>query len=31
VCKERMIAFGQAGHGAQIRAKPLREIAKLYV
>jgi fructose-bisphosphate aldolase, class II len=30
VCKARMIAFGQAGHGAQIRAKSLKEMAKVY-
>jgi fructose-bisphosphate aldolase class II len=30
VCKARMIAFGQAGQASKIRAKPLKEIAKLY-
>jgi fructose-bisphosphate aldolase class II len=31
VCKARMIAFGQAGQAPKIRAKSLKEIAKLYV
>ena len=31
VCKERMIAFGQAGQASKIRAKSLQEIAKMYV
>jgi fructose-bisphosphate aldolase, class II len=31
VCKARMIAFGQAGQASKIRAKPLKEIAKLYL
>ena len=30
VCKERMIAFGQAGQGSKIRAKSLKEVAKMY-
>src|SRR5690606_10450480 len=31
VCIERMIAFGQAGNAPKIRAKSLREFAKIYV
>jgi fructose-bisphosphate aldolase class II len=30
VCKARMIAFGQAGQASKIRAKPLKDIAKIY-
>ncbi len=30
VCKARMIAFGQAGNGSKIRAKSLKDIAKIY-
>jgi fructose-bisphosphate aldolase class II len=30
VCKERMIAFGQAGQASKIRAKSLKEVAKMY-
>jgi fructose-bisphosphate aldolase class II len=30
VCKERMIAFGQAGQASKIRAKSLKDIAKSY-
>jgi fructose-bisphosphate aldolase class II len=30
VCLARMVAFGQAGHGHQIRAKSLADFAKVY-
>jgi fructose-bisphosphate aldolase class II len=31
VVAERMVQFGQAGQASKIRAKPLSEIAKLYI
>lgn len=30
VCLDRMVAFGQAGHAAKIRAKSLREFSRIY-